>query len=203
MRSVAMAPEIAKRSKNCAGPEYKAIRRTRERNSVEVEIADGLFNGLIFRLFQPLRKFAREKIFFGPLGLNREAEFFFDSIVVLAEQAGGVIEVDRRRALGGFMGKDGAHFDVHSELGLAARTLDQDRFVGVFCHGGILTPIEVAGLVGGGPRRRATAARLSSNKKRALVTRAREELAGYLVFRLVRVFRPWPSPAKAAVRAGV
>ena len=90
---------------------------------VQVEIAERLFDGAVFGLLQAFGKFARKHVFLRFFGFHRRAEFRFDGILVLAKQARGVVEIDRRRPTGATCDSTTPSSRSTVELGPAARAL--------------------------------------------------------------------------------
>src|SRR5579864_995453 len=95
--------------------------------SVEIEIANRFFDGLILRFFQAFGELARENVFLGALRFDGLPELCLDTLGLLLEQARRVVKVNGRRRFRRWNVREhDAEFRVNRELGLATRAIDFD-----------------------------------------------------------------------------
>jgi hypothetical protein len=119
--------------------------------SVEIEIADGFFDGLVFGLLQAFGEFAFEDIVFRALGFNRKAKFLFYARRLVAKQFCGVVEIYGRSALGWrFVRQDGADLPVYCQFRVTARAFHFKRCGRLLRHAAILRQFQQAQKRNGG-----------------------------------------------------
>ncbi|HEY2342290.1 MAG TPA: hypothetical protein VGH90_04630 [Chthoniobacteraceae bacterium] len=64
--------------------------------SIEVEIAEWLFDGAVLGFLQALGKFSGENVFFGFFGFDGGAEFCFDRFGLLAQESRRIVKINGR-----------------------------------------------------------------------------------------------------------
>src|SRR5215472_15077463 len=122
---------------------------------IEIEIAEGLFDGSVFGFLQALGKFSGENIFLGFFCFHRRAEFCFHRFALLAQKIGCVVEIDgRRRLWRRHVRKHDAQFPIDSQLRVTAGTFSLKGFAVLLArHGHILRQFRFGRVTTGGRSR--------------------------------------------------
>jgi hypothetical protein len=118
------------------------------RDSIEIEIAEWLFDGAVFRFLQAFGKFSGENVFLGFFGFDGGAELCFDCLGLLAQESRGIVKINGRWRLRRWnVRKHNSEFAIESELRVAARAIGFEGFFMFARHGGILRQFGPRGMV--------------------------------------------------------
>jgi len=118
------------------------------RASIEIEIAEWLFDGAVFRFLQAFGKLSGENVFLGFFGFDGGAELRFDRFGLLAQESRGIVKVNGRWRPGRWnVRKHNSEFAIESELRVAARAIGFEGFFMFARHGGILRQFGPRGMV--------------------------------------------------------
>src|SRR3984957_17101870 len=118
------------------------------RDSIEIEIAERLFDGAVFGFLQAFGKFSGENVFLGFFGFDGGAELRFDRFGLLAQESRGIVKINGRWRLGRRnVREDYSEFSIESELRVAARAIGFKGFFMFARHRGILRQFAPRGMV--------------------------------------------------------
>jgi hypothetical protein len=118
------------------------------RDSIEIEIAERLFDGAVFGLLQAFGEFSGEDVFLGFFGFDGGTELRFDCFGLLAQESRSVVKINGRWRLGRRnVREDYSEFAIESELRVAARAIGFEGFFMFARHGGILRQFGPRGMV--------------------------------------------------------
>ena len=111
----------------------------RIRDSIEIEIAERLFDGAVFGFLQAFGKFSGEDVFLGFFGFDGGAELRFDCFGLLAQESRGIVKINGRWRLGRRNVREHhSEFAIESELRVAAGAIGFEGFFVFARHGAIL-----------------------------------------------------------------
>ena len=118
------------------------------RDSIEIEIAERLFDGAVFGFLQAFGKFSGEDVFLGFFGFDGGAELCFDRFGLLAQESRGIVKINGRWRLGRRNVREHhSEFAIESELRVAARAIGFEGFFMFARHRGILRQFAASGMV--------------------------------------------------------
>src|ERR1700722_12381972 len=118
------------------------------RDSIEIEIAERLFDGAVFGFLQAFGKFSGENVFLGFFGFDGGAKLCFDRFGLLAQESRGVVKINGRGRLGGRNVREHhSEVAIKSELRVAAGAVGFKGFFMFARHRGILRQFAPRGMV--------------------------------------------------------